>query len=85
MKKRTKPLGKQNVVGAQCAEIRAKQNVRQKDFISNLQIFGMDINPTSYSKLEGQTRRVSDWEVAILAKALDVSILALYPPEGKKR
>ena len=39
-----------------------------------LQSRGMDICDTSMSRLEGQTRLVQDFEVVILAQALNVSV-----------
>ena len=39
---------------------------------------GLDINPTSYSKLEGQVRCATDIEVYYIAKALNVAIEKLF-------
>jgi hypothetical protein len=41
--------------------------------MARLQLLGLDISPTSLSRLEGQHRLVQDFEVAILAKALDIT------------
>lgn len=38
---------------------------------------GMDISGTSLSRLEGQQRLVQDYEVVILAKALNVTVTYL--------
>ena len=46
-----------------------------------MQTMGIDINPTSYSKLEGQVRLASDKEVYISAKILNVSLEALFENE----
>ncbi len=43
-----------------------------------LQILGADVNPTSYSKLEGQIRIATDKEVYAIAKALNVSCDELF-------
>ena len=43
-----------------------------------MQLLGCDINPTSYSKLEGQVRNATDKEVFIIAKALDVKMEELF-------
>lgn len=32
------------------------RGIKQKDFIAKMQVMGCDMNPTSYSKLEGQFR-----------------------------
>ena len=39
---------------------------------------GCDMNPTSYSKLEGQVRIATDKEVFIIAKILGVPMEKLY-------
>ena len=39
---------------------------------------GVDINPTSYSKLEGQMRIATDKELYVISKLLDVSIDSLF-------
>ena len=46
-----------------------------------LQNMGMDISDTSMSRLEGQTRLVQDFEIPVLAKALNVSIEWLLEQE----
>ena len=43
-----------------------------------MQTMGLDMNPTSYSKLEGQLRLATDKEVFFAAKILDVSIDSLF-------
>ena len=45
---------------------------------------GLDINPTSYSKLEGQLRTATDKEVLFIAKALGVSTDFLFQNYQKK-
>ena len=39
---------------------------------------GLDINPTSYSKLEGQIRIATDKEAYYISKALNVPIEKLF-------
>ena len=51
MKKRTKVCGNANVVGRRIEELRLEKGIRQNTFIAKLQASGLDINPTSYSKL----------------------------------
>lgn len=43
-----------------------------------MQLLGCDINPTSYSKLEGQFRNATDKEIYVIAKILNVSIETLF-------
>lgn len=78
MKIRKQPLGNSNMVGANIERLRKEKNIKQKDFIAQIQAAGLDINPTSYSKLEGQVRTATDREVFIIAKILNVEIKDLF-------
>ena len=73
MKPRKVSLGSKNIVGSKVVEIRRKRKIKQKDFLAHLQVLGLDISPTSLSRLEGQHRLVQDFEIVILAKALGVT------------
>lgn len=48
-----------------------------------MQLLGCDINPTSYSKLEGQLRNATDKEIYVIAKILNVSIETLFSDAEK--
>ena len=78
MKLRKKEYGNANIVGKNIENMRKEQKIKQKDFISKLQTLGLDINPTSYSKLEGQIRVATDKEIYYIAKILKVSIDDLF-------
>ena len=78
MKIRKQEYGNKNVVGRNIETLRKNKNIKQKDFIAQLQSMGLDINPTSYSKLEGQVREASDREIYYIAKALGVTVDSLY-------
>lgn len=77
MKKR-KNYGDVNIVGKKIEELRIDNKIKQKDFISKMQTMGCDINPTSYSKLEGQVRIATDKEIYAAAKILGVKIDELF-------
>ena len=81
MKTRKKPYGTANVVGKNVERLRKMRGISQKSFVAMLQVQGCDINPTSYSKLEGQVRVVTDKELFFIAKALGVSMEALFPED----
>jgi transcriptional regulator with XRE-family HTH domain len=72
MKPRSNNPGDKNIVGSKVVAIRMKRGIKQKDFLAQLQVLGMDISATSLSRLEGQYRLVQDTEVVILSKALGV-------------
>lgn len=73
MKLRKKKYGNCNLIGKSVEKIRKERGIKQKDFITALQLEGLDINPTSYSKLEGQIRIATDREVFVISKILNVS------------
>ena len=78
MKIRKKDYGDCNMIGKKTEELRKTRGIKQKDFIARLQILGVDVNPTSYSKLEGQIRIATDKEVFAIAKILNVNIDELF-------
>lgn len=78
MKLRKRPLGDLNMVGCNIEKIRKEKKIKQKDFITQMQLLGVDINPTSYSKLEGQVRIATDKEVFAASKILKVNMEELF-------
>ena len=81
MKIRKQEYGDANMIGKNVERLRKEKNIKQKDFISQLQVLGLDMNPTSYSKLEGQVRSATDREVYIIAKVLNVKMEDLFEEE----
>ena len=73
-----KILGNVNIVGANIERLRKERNIIQKEFIAKMQLLGVDINPTSFSKLEGQIRIATDKEILACAKILEVDINELF-------
>lgn len=78
MKLRKAEYGSSNLVGRNIERLRKEQGIKQKDFISKMQTMGCDINPTSYSKLEGQLRIATDKEIFTIAKILNVTVDSLF-------
>lgn len=78
MKTRKQGYGNKNIVGKNIETLRINKNIKQNDFIAQLQSAGLDIDPSSYSKLEGQVRGASDIEIYYIAKVLDVTIDSLF-------
>ena len=74
MKKRTKPLGDKNIVGARVTEARLRKHMKQVTLLTELQLMGIDLSVPALSLLEGQRRPVTDRELVALADALDVSV-----------
>ena len=78
MKIRKQAYGDANLIGRNVERLRKERGIKQKDFIARMQVMGCDINPTSYSKLEGQTRSVTDRELYAIAKILGISMEELF-------
>lgn len=78
MKIRKKEYGKANMVGKKIEQLRKQKGLKQKDFIAKMQVMGCDINPTSYSKLEGQVRSATDKELFVISKILNVPMEFLF-------
>ena len=83
MKIRKKDYGNANMVGQNIEILRKEKGIKQKDFIARMQVMGCDINPTSYSKLEGQLRSATDKEIYVIAKILDVKMEELFVDSQK--
>ena len=83
MKIRKKSYGTYNMVGKNIERLRKERGIKQRDFIAKIQVMGCDINPTSYSKLEGQVRSATDKEIFVIAKILDVPMEKLFEEETK--
>jgi transcriptional regulator with XRE-family HTH domain len=81
MKIRKKEYGSVNIVGRNIERIRKERGIKQKDFIAKIQIMGCDMNPTSYSKLEGQLRVATDKELFVISKILNVPMEDLFNKE----
>ena len=78
MKPRNHSYGDCNLVGKNIERMRKERNIKQKDFVAQIRDMGCDINPTSYSKMEGQLRSATDKEIYYIAKALGVPMEELF-------
>ncbi|MGN1027965.1 MAG: helix-turn-helix domain-containing protein [Faecousia sp.] len=77
MKPRKAEYGSKNICGANVERIRKQQGMKQTTLVSKMQLLGVDINPSSLSKLEGQTRVATDMELKAIAHILGVSMETL--------
>ena len=80
MKPRKQPYGDKNISGAIIERIRKERNMKQHELVSQMQTLGVDINPSSLSKLEGQQRIATDYELRAIAHVLKLSMDDLVPP-----
>ena len=74
MRKREQPLGDRNIVGAKIEQQRRELRLKQRDLLELLQEKGVFLNASGLSKLEGQTRCVTDIELRSLAQVLDLNV-----------
>ena len=74
MKPRKAEYGDKNICGANIERIRKELGMKQTTLVSKMQLMGVDINPSSLSKLEGQTRSATDIELKAIAAILGVTL-----------
>ena len=82
MKPRKAEYGDKNICGANIERIRKQLGMKQATLVSKMQLMGVDINPSSLSKLEGQTRCATDIELKAIATILGVTMEALVYEEA---
>ena len=74
VKPRKAEYGDKNICGANIERIRKQLGMKQVTLVSRMQLMGVDINPSSLSKLEGQTRIATDIELKAIAAILGVTL-----------
>lgn len=81
MKPRKVQYGNKNICGANVERIRKGLGMKQATLVAKMQLSGVDINPSSLSKLEGQIRIASDIELKAISKILGVTMEELVRTE----
>ena len=76
--------GRKNLCGEKIKLARTKKRITQRDLAARLQTQGITIERDSISRIEIGTRFVTDYELKILAKTLDVSMEWLTDEEPMK-
>lgn len=66
--------GRKNLCGNWVKEARARLKLNQADLAARLQVAGITMEWDSVSRIEIGTRFVADYELAVLAKVLGVSM-----------
>ena len=82
MKPRKAEYGTKNICGANVERIRKQLGMKQNTLVSKMQLLGVDMNPSSLSKLEGQTRIATDMELKALSQILGVTMEELVRTES---
>lgn len=74
-----------NVVGPQVRKFRLQKGWRQDQLARAMQLHGWDTSRDSVTRLENQVRRVSCFELFIVAKCLEVGTDDLYAADLERR
>jgi len=74
LRKRQLPLGDRNIIGAKVEQRRRELRLKQRDLLEQLNNSGIEMNASGLSKLEGQTRAVTDMEIKCLSIVLRISV-----------
>ena len=82
MRIRKQEIGECNLVGVRVEQRRKELGMKQKELLTALQIEGVEMNASGLSKLEGQIRKVSDYELLALSKILSISLNDLLGVES---
>ena len=82
MRNRSGHYGDRNICGARIEALRKKRCMKQAEMILLLRKKGISMGGSSYSRLEGQLRAVSDAELYALAEIFGISVEELL---GKKQ
>jgi len=72
-------LGPRNFVGPAIRRFRNDRGFSQEQLANKLQIKGWNTSRDVIASIEGQTRRVSDFELVLLATILRVTVQELLP------
>ncbi|MFA7484338.1 MAG: helix-turn-helix transcriptional regulator [Vulcanimicrobiota bacterium] len=67
-----------NVIGPRVREIREAKKLTQDELAARCNLLGWNISRGTLAKIEAKVRRVTDVEVALLARALQVDVSVFY-------
>lgn len=67
-----------NKIGPKIKSIREEYNWTQEQLVARCHLLGWNISRSTLAKIESQVRRITDDEIELIAKALDVPIQNLF-------
>jgi transcriptional regulator with XRE-family HTH domain len=83
---RERPPHPRNITGTRIKEIRRslRPKVSQDDLSGRVAAIGVTLTRTQIAKIESARRPVADYEIFAIAKALRVSVEALFPAKNRR-
>ena len=66
--------GRNNLCGEKIASLRSKIGISQRELADRLQIAGLDIDKNAIQRIEAGKRFVTDIELKVLSKVLELSV-----------
>ncbi|WP_461482160.1 helix-turn-helix domain-containing protein [Porticoccus sp.] len=67
-----------NQIGPKIRELREKAGMTQEQLAARCNLVGLNISRGTLAKMESQVRRITDEEVGLMAKALNVDVSKFY-------
>ncbi len=67
-----------NQIGPTIKALREKKGWTQEQLVAHCHLLGWDISRGTLAKIEARVRRITDIEVALMARALNVSVKQLF-------
>ena len=74
------PDGRNNICGNKIASIRKEMKLSQRALADKLQIEGLDIDKNAIQRIESGKRFVTDIEIVIISRTLNITIEELLTP-----
>ncbi len=72
--------GKANIVGEKIYEFRKQQKLSQEELAAKMQLNNIEISQKGISRIGKRERFVTDYELLVFSKVLDVNIYELLEP-----
>lgn len=66
--------GKNNLCGQKIASLRSNMGISQRELADRLQIAGLDIDKNAIQRIEAGKRFVTDIELKVLSKVLELRV-----------
>ncbi|HIF9305530.1 helix-turn-helix transcriptional regulator [Photobacterium damselae subsp. damselae] len=71
-------MTKLNIIGSQVRALRKSQKLTQEELATKCNLLGFDVSRSTLAKIEAEIRQVTDIELFIIAKALNININQLF-------